>query len=68
MRDISEKEYVSLGEAVELGLIPSKTWFYNHKPDDFPHGFRTVDSKQGRWYFKTDDLRQYNESRMRPVI
>ena len=66
--ELADKEYVSVSEAVELGLIPSKTWFYNQKPDDFPKGFRTVESPQGRWYFKTDDLRDYNERRMRPVI
>jgi hypothetical protein len=65
--DLAQKEYVSVAEAVQLGLIPSKSWFYNHKPDDFPNGFRTVDSPQGRWYFKTADLREYNEGRMRPV-
>ena len=67
MRDIADKEYVSLGEAVELGLIPSKTWFYNHKPDDFPHGVKSTDSAQGRWYFKKSDLIDYMESRKRPV-
>lgn len=60
--DLAEKECVSIAEAVQLDLIPSKSWFYNKKPNDFLHGFRTVDSPQGRWYFKTADLREYNEA------
>ena len=63
-----QKEYISLLEAVQMGLIPSQRWFYNNVPADFPNGFKTTDSAQGRWYFKTVDLREYNESRMRPVI
>jgi len=67
MRDVNEKEFISVAEAVRLGLIPSKTWFYHNRPDDFPKGVRTVDSPQGRWYFKTNDLREYWEQRMQPV-
>jgi hypothetical protein len=65
--DLAEKIYISLDEAVRLGPIASKTWFYHNRPDDFPHGFKPTDSASGRWYFKKNDLVDYIEGRIRPV-
>jgi hypothetical protein len=63
--DLAEKIYISLDEAVRLGLIPSKRWYYNNKPDEFPPGFKTTNTAQGHWYFKKSDLVDYIEARMR---
>ena len=65
--DLAKRIYIRLDEAVPLGLIPSKRWFYNHKPDEFFPGFKTPDTAQGHWYSKKSDLVDYIEGRMGPV-
>ena len=56
-----EPEYIGMRGAFARGLIPSKSWYYQKRPLDFPRAFKLKDERYGQLRFSLKELRQFNE-------